>query len=615
MPYRTALVNMPFGFHIYPSIQLGTLSTLLKTHGHEVKSFYLNLHFAHQLDLPVYNELCEQRQLIGEWLFSHPLFGDSPGNRQYTDVFDSNLKQVSKTIDRPPEFLLDVKEKMVPEFLRWAVDSIDWGQYSAVGFTSTFNQNLASVTLAKWIKEKYPAIKILFGGSNFDSEMGVEYFRKFDWIDYVVQGEAEPVLPQLMKALENGGEIPAGVVHRKDGEVQYRDSTEMFQGFEEYGPPDYEDYFEQLKGIDPASQHLENPIILYETARGCWWGEKHHCTFCGLNASTMKFRARSIAQVHADIADLSKRYDTFRFRLVDNILEMSYIDGVFKEFANENYDLQFFIEVKSNLNKQQIKNLALGGVNVIQPGIESFSANQLNDMDKGVRPMQNIFFLKWALYYGIDVTWNILTGFPGEIDDDYRRQIDLLKNLFHLQPPIGVGDLWLERFSPYFTRPGDYGVKITGPSEAYPYVYDSEKIDLMKIAYDFEFETENKVSPHLAEELRQTVSEWRDRHQSDQLPFLFFTRSLDFVTVYDGRSLDGPTKTRFEGVPAWIISFCNEKPRALEKIREHVAEKSASVQVGEGDVEETLQDLQDKQFIFHEKGKYLTLPLPHNSHL
>ena len=174
---------MPFGFHIYPSIQLGTLSTLLKTHGHEVKSFYLNLHFAHQLGLPVYNELCETRQLIGEWLFSHPLFGDSPGNKKYTDIFDQQIQNVCKAIDRPPEFLREVKEKMVPEFLRWAVESIDWGGYSLVGFTSTFNQNLASVTLAKWIKEKYPSIKILFGGSNFDSEMGLEYFRGFDWID------------------------------------------------------------------------------------------------------------------------------------------------------------------------------------------------------------------------------------------------------------------------------------------------------------------------------------------------------------------------------------------------------------------------------------------------
>jgi len=37
------------------------------------------------------------------------------------------------------------------------------GDYGVVGFTSTFNQNIASVTLAKLIKAKYPAIKILFG--------------------------------------------------------------------------------------------------------------------------------------------------------------------------------------------------------------------------------------------------------------------------------------------------------------------------------------------------------------------------------------------------------------------------------------------------------------------
>ena len=80
MPLKIALVNMPFGFHIYPSIQLGTLSTLLKTKGCEVKSHYLNLYFAHQLGLPIYNQLCEKRFLIGEWLFSHTLYGKNPKN-------------------------------------------------------------------------------------------------------------------------------------------------------------------------------------------------------------------------------------------------------------------------------------------------------------------------------------------------------------------------------------------------------------------------------------------------------------------------------------------------------------------------------------------------------
>ncbi len=613
MAIKNALINMPFGFHIYPSIQLGTLSTLLKAHGHEANNYYLNLHFAHQIDLKVYKRLCEERFLIGEWLFSHLLFGNVARNQEYPEFFKSHLQNISHTIGRPESFLHDVKTQMVPEFLHWASECMDWGQFDVVGFTSTFNQNLASVSLAKLIKEKFPQVKIMFGGSNFDSEMGLEYFRVFDWIDYVVSGEAEPVLPAFMDALEHGKAVPPGVVHRQNGQIVFEENHENFSDFKQYGPPDYQDYFDQVRGIDPQSPLLDNPIILYETARGCWWGEKHHCTFCGLNASTMEFRSRPMEQVRSELADLSKRYDTYRFRLVDNILEIKYIDGIFGQLAENNYDLDFFIEVKSNLTKTQIERLAKGGVKVVQPGIESFSMNTLQEMDKGVRPLQNVFCLKWALYYGMEVTWSILTGFPQETDEDYRKQIDLIKLLTHLQPPISVGDIWLERFSPYYTRPDQYGVRITGPGVAYPYVYDGDTLDLMKVAYDFEFETQKRIDPALVEELHQTVAEWKARHQSENFPYLIFTKSMDFVTVYDNRRADGSIKIRLEGAAAEILLYCNESAQTLKKIQVHLEEFGKSPI--NSTLEDVLQDLQNKELIYEERGKYLSLPLPNNSNL
>jgi hypothetical protein len=42
---------------------------------------------------------------------------------------------------------------VAPQFLTWAMTAIDWGQYKIVGFTSTFDQNVASLTLAKLIKD------------------------------------------------------------------------------------------------------------------------------------------------------------------------------------------------------------------------------------------------------------------------------------------------------------------------------------------------------------------------------------------------------------------------------------------------------------------------------
>ena len=587
---------------------------MLKTHGCEVKSHYLNLHFAHQLGLPVYNQLCEKRFLIGEWLFSHPLFGGNDKNQAYMNHFEPHIEDVCRSIERPREFLIDVKTKMVPEFLQWSRDACDWGAFDVIGFSSTFNQNVASLTLAKWIKEKYPHVKILFGGSNFESDMGLEYFRVFPWIDYVVPGEAEDVLPQLVKYLEHGDSpVPRGVIHRCEGEVLYDEPEAMFGSFQDYAAPDYDDFFDQLREIDPQSSLLENPVILYETARGCWWGEKHHCTFCGLNASTMKFRSKPIEQVHTDLAQLSKKYDSFRFRLVDNILEMKYIDGVFGDLAEHNYDLHFFIEVKSNLTKKQIKTLAQGGAKVIQPGIESFSTNQLQEMDKGVRPLQNILCMKWAMYYGIEINWNILIGFPGETADDYRQQIDLIKLLFHLPPPECVGNLWLERFSPYFQRPEEYGIKITAPGEAYPFVYDQPDLDHLKIAYDFEFETSNQIDQQLKQELFQTAEEWKQRHQSEQLPYLIFTKSMDFVTVYDQRSLES-IKIRLEGPHAWALIFCNEAPKSVEQIRGFFREKLGR-DPETNQVENAITYLEEKGLLYGERGKYLNLALPHNANL
>ena len=54
--------------------------------------------------------------------------------------------------------------------------------------------------------------------------------------------------------------------------------------------------------------------------------------------------------------------------------------------------------------------MAQAGITAIQPGLESMSSRVLSLMRKGVRAAQNINVLRWALYYGIDVSWNVLWG-------------------------------------------------------------------------------------------------------------------------------------------------------------------------------------------------------------
>jgi len=611
-----ALVTMPFGHAKYPSIQLGTLATILKSQGINAKCHYLNLNFASQIGFPLYDTLCEQQLLIGEWLFSRLLFRDNPDHPRYLGTFKPLCERIGRLSGAGVAALQEIEERLAPQFLTWASTSIDWGQYAVIGFTSMFHQNVASVTLAKLIKDLYPDVKIVFGGANYDGEMGHEYFRAFPWIDYAVIGEGEVAFPELVKLILAGktDRMPPGVMARRGNTIQYNQNPTLFSDFHRMGTPDYDDYFDQLATVNPSAATDFSRILLYESARGCWWGEKHHCTFCGLNAQSMKFRAKKPDQVLDELRYLSTRYHATRFRFVDNIIDMSYIDSVFGKLADERYDLDIFIETKSNLPKRQIQTLARGGVKVMQPGIESLSAATLREMDKGVSPLQNLVCLKWSSYYNVHISWNILLGFPGETADDYRRQIGLIPSIVHFPPPESVGQFWLERFSPYFSNPVRYGITITGPGVAYGYVYDPSRVDLAKVAYDFEYELEHRVDPHLVQELTELTDQWKRRYASSEKPFLYYVKGIGFITVYDGRGEGTPVRRQYEGLAAFLIEYCNDASKTLEAIRQDAGNRPEFSTLPEEEIQRTLAGLVTDRILYEEKSRYFTLALPANAH-
>ena len=79
----------------------------------------------------------------------------------------------------------------------------------------------------------------------------------------------------------------------------------------------------------------------------------------------------------------------------------------------------------------------------------------------------------------------MLSGLPGESDDWYAKMARWLPAIFHFQPPSGLVRVRYDRFSPYHTRAGDYGLDLV-PSRAYSYVYPLPNESLMRLAYSFE---------------------------------------------------------------------------------------------------------------------------------
>jgi ribosomal peptide maturation radical SAM protein 1 len=335
--------------------------------------------------------------------------------------------------------------------------------------------------------------------------MGQQMIRSFSWIDYVATSEADLSFPKLIENLlvRNDLNAPPGILGRDEGP----NNAELVSDMDAIPIPDYSEFFARARSSTLGS--ALNPVALIETSRGCWWGAKHHCTFCGLNGATMAFRSKSIERCVREFTAVSEQHQVKRIDCVDNILDTRYIKSLFPLLAAENLDLSLFYEVKANLGYDQLQLMRAGGVRGIQPGIESFSDQVLRIMRKGCTAFQNIQLLRWCRELEIDVVWNILAGFPGESPQEYDRQADLVPLLTHLTPPTCCTPVRLDRFSPFYSSPGEFGFGRVRPAAAYYYVFPLERRELARLAYFFDFDYLDQRDPECyMKRLREEVGKW-----------------------------------------------------------------------------------------------------------
>ncbi len=614
-PQRVGLVNMPFAAAIRPSIQCGLLKAVLVRAGHAVDVHYLNLELAAELGERVYGELAALRSdhLLGEWLFSVAAFGRREDEQVYREAHPS-LAETCKQLGWTFEDLCRLRVETFPELVeRWAAE-IDWGGYAVVGFTSTFEQNVAALALARRVKERFPDVVTVFGGANFDGEMGPEYVRAFDWIDYAVVGEGDEALPALVARVGDGESAVGlpGVAARMNGAVVESGPAPLVRNLDALPDPDYDDFFAALTRLG-RERVLGNsmPLLLFESARGCWWGEKHHCTFCGLNALGMSYRSKSPQRIHAELRRLSARYQIANFEAVDNILDMRYLEELCRVLIESRYDYQIFYEVKANLRREQLRTLARAGVRIIQPGIESLSTHVLKLMRKGSTMLLNVRLLKWAHYYGITVAWNLLTGFPGETREDYEQQARLMPLLVHLPPPSGGGPIWLERFSPYFTDES-FPVRDAAPSEAYRFAYPEGSVDVRRIAYFFSYTMGDTVPEKCLEGVYRSMQVWQDRWKESRRPVLVYQRTPDWIQVVDRREPGSPRVHAFPGLEAAVYEACGDTYHTPARIATALDEEHG-VSVDTETVEHALTRFCELGLMVQEDGQYLSLALPVNA--
>ncbi|MBA3245136.1 MAG: RiPP maturation radical SAM protein 1 [Actinobacteria bacterium] len=484
---RVLLLSMPFAALERPALGPSLLQARLRRDGFVCDLRYLAFDFAGLVGLHEY--LWIQSELpytafAGDWTFTESLYGErKPLDTRYLEEV---LRQTWRLDDESVARVLRVRAYCGP-FLDHCVGSIDWSAYEVVGFTSTFEQNLASLALAHRVKAAQPEVRIVFGGANWEGEMGIALHQHFPFVDFVCSGEADESFPALLRCLATGDDVSGvpGVVHRLGDATSSTGPAALVRDLDALPLPDYDDFAIALEESAVAAE--VTPVYLLETSRGCWWGAKHHCTFCGLNGGAMAFRSKSVDRAIEEIRRLQDRYGAESLSVVDNILDMRYFRTLLPRLVEEEIDVSLFYEVKANLTHDQVAQLAAAGVRHVQPGIESMSDHVLALMRKGTTALQNVQLLKWCRELGVTPEWNLLYGFPGEEPEDYEAMLPLLEAIQFLDPPCACGPVRLDRFSPYHDDPAGFGMIDVRPLTPYRHLYPFSDDAVARIAYYFDF--------------------------------------------------------------------------------------------------------------------------------
>jgi ribosomal peptide maturation radical SAM protein 1 len=607
---------MPFAQLFMPSIGLGLLKAGL-SEAVPTKVVYFAFRFAELIGPVLYCAISAgmpaNHDLAGEWAFSHMLFDQSDSDvEQYIEnvlrgAHPSHAKSDDNRSEEREDFinqLLEVRGK-VDAFLDECVEEVLSYNPRIVGFTSVFQQQVASLSLAKRLKQQRPEVFIVFGGANCEGPMGAEVIRQFPFVDCVVSGEGDLVFPELVRRVRSGLPISdlQGVVCRENIDRPLKNAPSVTD-MDLLPIPDFQDYFEGWE-----ASHLDLPVkprLLFETSRGCWWGEKNHCTFCGLNGMTMAFRSKSPERAMSELLHLVGKYPGHPVSVVDNILDYRYFKDFIPALAERGLDLELFYEVKANLRKEQVRALRDAGITMIQPGVESLSDGVLRLMRKGVRALQNIQLLKWCKELGVTPLWNFIWGFPRESPQEYARMAEMLPLLTHLPPPGSAARIRLDRFSPNYDDSEQLGFTNVSPYPTYSYIYRLSPEAVAGLAYYFSYEyTEPQEVASYVGPLAQEVLKWIDGYATSDL---FWVDKGTHLLIWDLRLAAEESLTVLAGEQRFLYMACDQTKNIRQLHELWLSQFAQAPDVVS--IEAHLQTLVSKGLVIKDGDSYLSLAIP-----
>ncbi|MBN3038699.1 MAG: B12-binding domain-containing radical SAM protein [Candidatus Omnitrophica bacterium] len=273
------------------------------------------------------------------------------------------------------------------------------------GLTSTIPR---LYEIAQFYKKK-GAVTIA-GGQHFVEENIKEALSS--GIDYIVIGEGEEAIKELLRALLEKGSLDKvkGIAYSKDGEVICTQPREPITDFDSLPLPDFS-----------LVRYAHIQVYPVERIRGCGMD----CEFCTVKG---KPRYASPERLLERISFLLETKDARKFFIVDDLFGQQRDETI--RFCNALKDYQkdigrrLDIGVQIRLDKAKDSELLLAmrqaGINFVAIGFESPIAEELKAMNKHLKPQDMLELTKIFRKFGFLAHGMFIFGYPMRKGEDFK---------------------------------------------------------------------------------------------------------------------------------------------------------------------------------------------------
>ena len=348
-------------------------------------------------------------------------------------------------------FLDENNEDNFPEKFREALKTRD-----TVGFSLTSMQIKYTLPLVKYIRENYPAIKIIAGGIH-------------------------PIL------------------------FPHQDYGNYFDEVVTYEMP--KDYF--LHELYPAKvkEVFRAKRAQVITGFNC----SYKCAFCVNSVRNCKYESMPPEKICAEIDYLVKEFNPPKiyFRDEDFFQDLEKATRVVEHILNKNYHFTWDVSSRvthfrpGRVDDEFLKKLVKSGCRQFRFGVENGSQRILNYLRKGQTIEQILTAVRQCVKYGIHATCSIMIGIPGETAEDREQTYALIDELNKLGPKVEI--LGPQIYRPYpggiiYEEIKKYGLNFPEKFEDWAYFYDKNPIgDVFdtKVNYPWLSAEENEFLPYV----------------------------------------------------------------------------------------------------------------------